>query len=192
MTRRNGPWMDLGGGRKFWPIDPSPDEVSIDDIAHALSNICRFGGRCSHFYSVAQHSVMVSRIVARTRPDLALHGLLHDAAEAYLGDVIAPLKHDLWLDVTPFATVEARVLDAIMTSLRLPDLRPCDYGVIKQADLIALATEARDLMGDPRWDGLPDPLIESITPVDCIAARYQFKDEFRRLRAAIGASHATS
>jgi hypothetical protein len=69
--------------------NPSEDSICIDDIANALSKICRFGGNTNQFYSVAQHSVLVSKLVD---PEFAKEALLHDASEAYLGDVIKPLK----------------------------------------------------------------------------------------------------
>lgn len=72
--------------------DPKPEDISIEDIALALSKICRFGGNIQKFYSVAQHSVMVAIMAP---PELRQAALLHDAAEAYLGDVIKPLKHIL-------------------------------------------------------------------------------------------------
>lgn len=95
---RRGDWMQTATGKQFWPLDPRPEEVDIVDIAHGLAHICRYGGHCARFYSVAEHSVYVSQALP---PALRLYGLLHDASEAYLGDVIRPLKrfipgyHDL-------------------------------------------------------------------------------------------------
>jgi hypothetical protein len=77
-------------GRRFWPLDPRAEDIDIRDIARALSMICRFNGHVRAFYSVAQHSVIVSHHVS---PDYALYGLLHDAAEAYMGDMSSELKH---------------------------------------------------------------------------------------------------
>lgn len=75
------------------PFDLQPEQVRIIDIAHALSRQCRFVGHCAGFLSVAEHSVRVAAIVEKTNPELALTGLLHDASEAYLGDVARPIKH---------------------------------------------------------------------------------------------------
>jgi hypothetical protein len=89
---RIGDWMQTHSGLMYYPIDPREDDICIKDIAHALSMLCRFGGHCLRFYSVAEHSVHV----ARSAPDgLRLTALLHDASEAYLGDVIRPLKKAL-------------------------------------------------------------------------------------------------
>lgn len=79
-------------GRMVSLLSPRPQDVQIDDIAHALSKICRFGGHTPYHMSVAQHSVLVSRLV---QPELALLALLHDSTEAYVGDVVSPLKHNL-------------------------------------------------------------------------------------------------
>ena len=81
---RNGSWLQTYTGIQFWPLDPRPEEIDIQDIAHALSLLCRFNGHCQRFYSVAEHSVHVSTILA---PEFGLWGLLHDAAEAYLSDI---------------------------------------------------------------------------------------------------------
>ena len=79
-------------GRHIRVLDPRPEDVYVPDIAWALSRICRFGGHAPRHDSVAQHSVLVSELCP---PHLALVGLLHDAPEAYIGDVIGPLKHAL-------------------------------------------------------------------------------------------------
>jgi 5'-deoxynucleotidase YfbR-like HD superfamily hydrolase len=83
-------WIQTYQGGCFEPFNPHPDQIHIRDIAHALALTCRFTGHCLDFYSVAQHSVMVSQIVSHKH---ALAGLLHDASEAYLTDVASPIKH---------------------------------------------------------------------------------------------------
>jgi hypothetical protein len=82
-------WIVTYTGKRFWPLDPDFNGIDIADIAHALSNTCRFTGHTSEFYSVAQHSVLVSSMC----PDAPLYGLLHDASEAYLCDIARPVKH---------------------------------------------------------------------------------------------------
>lgn len=201
--QRVGDWMSMASGRVFWPLDPRADEVHIDDIAQALSNVCRFGGRCSEFYSVAQHSVWVARYVENRHPGqpaLALHALMHDAAEAYLGDVIRPLKPAMRVvradlpsgeyKTENFWWTEARVMQAIADRFRLPELSVSDVEWIKFADNVALATEARDLMGDPRWPGLPEPAREHLDFLSPRAARTQFLREFERLSKALEALRA--
>lgn len=90
MSReRHGAWMQTFTGRKFWPLDPRPDEVHIEDIAAALGRLCRYGGHCLRFYSVAEHCVHVA---AAAPPEHRLVALMHDASEAYLADVIRPIK----------------------------------------------------------------------------------------------------
>jgi 5'-deoxynucleotidase YfbR-like HD superfamily hydrolase len=144
--------MVTASGRAFYPLDPRPDEVTIEDIAHALSLLCRFGGHVRHFYSVAQHSVLVSQHVAATlrsgaglwTPEtatLALWGLLHDAAEAYCGDVIWPLKQARALKAA-FAPIEAGIMAAICDRFDIPREEP---EIVKACDLRALATEKRDV-----------------------------------------------
>src|SRR5690606_29748913 len=101
VPTRKGDWMQTFTGRRFWPLDPRPDEICIEDIAHALSMQCRYAGHCLSFYSVAEHSVLLSQHVAEPFRRWAL---LHDASEAYLVDVPRPIKGDL----SNYRAVEAR------------------------------------------------------------------------------------
>lgn len=89
FPERRGDWMQTFSGRRFWPIDPRPEDVAIEDIAHALALQSRFDGHCLRFYSVAEHSVLLARAAS---PSAALWLLLHDASEAYLSDMVRPLK----------------------------------------------------------------------------------------------------
>ncbi len=106
MTDRKGDWMQTFTGKQFWPVDPRVDEICIEDIAHSLSLQCRFGGHCLRFYSVAEHSVLVSQSLPG---QFKLWGLLHDAAEAYVLDVVRPLKPYL----PGYREIEDRVMVAI-------------------------------------------------------------------------------
>lgn len=157
--------------------DPASSDFTIEDIAHALSHICRFTGHTRAFYSVAQHSVMVSHLVP---PQLALQGLLHDAAEAFIGDVTTPLKRML----PDYKAIEKRVEVAVLARFGLPaELDPR----VKLADLTMLATEKRDLMPaaiDPTgWHILEGiaPLPGRIEPWSSFEAYEQFLGLFRRL-----------
>lgn len=147
------PWILTYTGRKFWPLEPKAEDVCIEDIAHALSNICRYGGHSKHFYSVAQHSWLVSYLV---HEDNALWGLMHDAAEAYIGDMVSPLKGATRFvfdtsegaDYQTAEIIEERVQKVIAEALDLP-WPPPNY---KAADHVALMIERNCLMPDhPDW-----------------------------------------
>jgi len=180
VTARKGDWLQTYSGRAFWPLDPWPEEVTIRDIAHALSNICRFNGHSLSHCSVAQHSVLVSKIVT---PDKALAGLLHDAAEAYVCDMPVPLKRCAGLGVL-HEEIESRVqmVIAIKFGLR-PEEFSCDE--VKNADLTALATECRDFMGGERggiWGLKCAPISPTLEPMTALEAKAMFLERFLELK----------
>lgn len=139
---RNGDWMQTVTGRQFWPLDPRPEDVSILDIAAALSKQCRFGGHCDWHYSVAQHSVYVSYQVPVR---FALAGLMHDGTEAYCIDVPRPLKRSL----TNYARIEEAIWIAIATRFQLPLRLPA---CVHEADeSVLLAEKAQVMRPGPEW-----------------------------------------
>ena len=139
-------WIQTYTGKAFWPLDPLPDDVDIRDIAHHLSMICRFAGATREFYSVAQHSVLVSRNVPT---EDALWGLLHDATEAYMIDLPRPIKRHN--DLRLYRLAEDRLMDCLANHFGLVGKIPMS---VHDADKQALWTERRDLLGpcDRRWD----------------------------------------
>lgn len=168
MSERKGHYFQVSSGKPFWPLDPRMNEIDIHDIANALSKICRFGGHGRYFYSVAQHSVLVSYIVA---PELAMAGLLHDAAEAYVGDMVRPLKRSM----PAFQDAEDRLQDMVyrkyLNDAYVDGEDTGEEAEIKKADNIALMTEVRDLLGpsDPRilWGVEELPLPIPLSGMDC-------------------------
>lgn len=173
---RIGDWFVGFGGRRVWPFDLRADDFNIEMIAHSLSNICRFGGHCREFYSVAQHSLLVSGML----PDsLKLCGLLHDATEAMMGfDCPRPVK----IGIPQIRVVEHEQWPTIAAKFYLPNPIPAQ---VKDADNVALLTERRDLLDDTghRW-GLEDlyqPAPVKITPVPPIVAKRLFLAKYEEL-----------
>jgi 5'-deoxynucleotidase YfbR-like HD superfamily hydrolase len=161
-------------------VNPTPDAIHTLDIAHGLALQCRFAGQIQEFYSVAQHSVMVSRLVPR---EDALWGLLHDASEAYISDVPSPLKQTLFL--TGYRMVEARLMNAVLKQFGLAG-QYCDMPRgVKQADKVALATEFRDLCGWPADAAESEtgarPSVHPLEPLDWQRARRLFMDRYREI-----------
>lgn len=160
-TRRdlNGGNSKTGGffttytGKNFNPITPTIDTINIQDIANALSNICRFGGHCNQFYSVAQHSVFVSTLCD---DEDALIGLLHDASEAYIGDMVRPLKYTDAM--TPFREVENHISDLIVKKFSLKSHMTKS---VKDADNLMVLSEANALFSPvPSWAESDKPLVD--------------------------------
>jgi len=139
---RIGDWFLTYTGKKFYPLDPRPEDICIEDIAHALSLICRFGGHSRRHYSVAQHSVICSHIGEQAK----IQKLLHDAPEAYCGDMVRPLK----LSMPAYCAVEDKIWIAVAKRF---DLNPVFHEEVKFADNTALMTERRDVCtpSEHRW-----------------------------------------
>ena len=143
-------WIRTFTGRKVEPLNLRVSDVDIRDIAHALSNQCRFTGHVREFYSVAQHSVQVSHLCPQ---NLKLCGLLHDASEAYLIDLARPVKHAPQMAF--FREAEDCIQRVIASKFKIPYPFPQP---VHLADNVALVTEARDFMGvTKKWAGMPDP-----------------------------------
>lgn len=144
--------MQTYNGRAFYPLDPRPEDIDPVDIAHALAMICRYGGHCREFYSVAEHCVLMSHAVA---PEDALWALLHDAGETYVGDMVRPLKHSL----PAYRVAEDNIMTAVCDRFGLEHLCPPS---VKEADLRILHDERNALMGHPP---LPWTAIEQVKPL---------------------------
>ncbi len=155
-----GDWQHVFTGRKSWPLDPQIDDLDIRDIAHSLSQQCRFGGHSSRHYSIAEHSLLVLRLWEQVtgwnedhfNPRLKLCVLMHDGGEGYIVDIPKPVKADL----TNYAEIEERQMQAISARWRFP--WPMLPGM-KEADGMALAIEKQVLFGvEPdRWKDMPIP-----------------------------------
>ena len=143
--KRYGDYMWTASGGKFWPLDPRPEDVLIEDIARGLAHSCRYAGQCKRYYSVAEHSVLVSIAVERRAlndyPDdperareWALAGLLHDASEAYISDVIRPLKYQC--ELRGYRAAERRIERAIAARFTLDTSRMCTITIREMDDRI--------------------------------------------------------
>jgi len=196
-NRDEQPWLATASGQKLRPGSVNPEQVEIEDIAHGLAHAFRFGGQSPKGYTVAQHSVEVSRQVPEKD---ALWGLLHDAAEAYLCDVPRPIKRHMHLCITigtntgerfalvPFEVVEEDTLHAVITRFDL--LWPMPKSVA-WADDRELARERRDLFDErqPEWPDLtaapnPRPILTCWDPAE---AERLFMERFRELGEGLGA-----
>ena len=151
------PWIQTYTDKSFWPFRPRPEDIDIADIAHALSMKCRFNGHSKRFYSVAEHSVLLTRLLSRDGGpppvSIAMSGLMHDAAEAYLADIPSPIKRYL----SGIEVLEYQILAVIFEKFG------CQWPIPQEvlfADQVMLHTEALQLMANTsQWsrDNLPMP-----------------------------------
>jgi hypothetical protein len=183
-------WLQTRTGRKVFPLDLHPEDVAVEDIAHALSLQCRFAGHTRGLYSVGQHSLLVADYLERRgeSPEVVLWGLLHDASEAYLSDIPRPLKRRP--EFAFYREAEARAMRAICARF---GMAPGEPSVVKHADGVLLATEARDLMAPlhPDWhhqeaNGF-EVLPQSISPRWWAEVEWDFLARFDGLLSALDA-----
>lgn len=153
------PSIQTFSGREFYPLTPKAADIDVDDVAHALGMKCRYTGHCAFFFSVAQHSVLMSRYLEKRGADLVDQrwALLHDASEAYLPDVAGPIKKYLF----DFCAIEDRVLMAVAERFGLPWPHS---SLVKHADRVMYWREREVLMREADW--LQDPPPELVITED--------------------------
>lgn len=180
QVNRGNAWIQVFSGGRVWPLDLRPEDIRIEDVARSLAVMPRFTGhtRCGP-YSIAQHSVLVSR---HCDPEDALTGLLHDAPEYVLTDLPSPLKKCDAMEA--YRRAEDQAWRTVARKFGLPEEMPAS---VHTADVLLLATEARDLMSPlhPEWsiceaNGYP-VLPERIRPWSWRKAERRFLRRFREL-----------
>lgn len=161
-------------GRQYWPLDPRPEDVELVHIATALGKECRYNGSCRGFYSVAEHSVLVSLVVP---PEHALQGLLHDAPEAYVKDITRPVKRGLG---KAYADIEDLNWLAIASHF---GISPVMHSSVKAADDAVLMAERDQIMpqGGPQWAVDAQPAKVRIFGLEWPSARDAFIKRFMQL-----------
>jgi hypothetical protein len=185
-------WIQTYNSHKFFPAEPEHEEnvIDIEDISHALSMLCRFNGHCHVFYSVAQHCSEVADLIWKEthNAELALWGLLHDAAEAYISDIPKPIKAKL----TGYGEMEEPLLKVIVEHFGLSWPQP---EIVDKYDLIMLRTEQEWLMGAPPDDwGFTGPESLPVFPNlirDPGDAKTRFMMQFEKLTKMIETNNGT-
>jgi hypothetical protein len=194
--------MQTFTGRLIDVEDPSPDDVTIEDVAHALSMTCRYGGHCRDFYSVAEPSVLVEQYGNSTvgphcdlTNELRLELLLHDAAKAYVGCLVAPVKRSMSSSVNRFDELERVWQLVIGEKFGLGQRLACPSSdLVKRCDLAVVSTEVVALFGTIQshwWDEVwtEEPVLDGKVEISCWSpaeARRRFLCRFRSLQAGRG------
>jgi len=163
MVTKETCWLETYTGKKINPFNMRVEDIDMIDIAHSLSLTCRFNGHCSRFYSVAEHSILVFKLVnslfadykCYSLYDYSIAALLHDATETYLADVPAPIKPL----ISGYKDVENKVMDVVFEKFNIGKV---DWSIIHRADLLALRIEADKFMFSRGidWDVNSLPLID--------------------------------
>lgn len=168
-------------GLRFHPTNPSPDEIRLEDIAQGLSLTCRYAGQCEFFYSVALHSVHVSdELMERGHgPKVQMHGLLHDAPEAYLSDIPGPVKAHL----PEYRQMEESILKAVWKAFGLETPDEDEWKVVKKADEELLNYEAEFLLSAD-WNRKPSGKEFDLSETDSV--KQGFIEKTKELSQELG------
>jgi uncharacterized protein len=185
------PFVKMHSGKDVPLDDPRFHHILITDIGHHLALTNRFNGATHTPYTVAQHCCVVADILAARKhiPVMVLRGLLHDAHEAYVGDLVSPVKHHLFGGVEIPESYWDRLTGnfdaAIETRFRLRPMTSAEFNAVADADLTALATEWRDLMQG--FCPVPNPPATfCIKPWSWHVAEERFLKRFHELAAHAG------
>jgi uncharacterized protein len=177
VGNNRGSWITIKSGTRFYPLDPKESEINIEDIAHSLSLICRYNGHCDRFYSVAEHSLYCMQ-AAGDNTKLALACLLHDASEAFIGDMTRPLKYN----IPAFIEIEDSIQYVIWKKFNLNNL---DFVKIKEIDNRVCSTEKEFILKNSEpWPNMPpayDWLIIPEKAPEIEDIKNQFLDSFKKL-----------
>ncbi len=178
MPKDNYPiWIQTYTGREVNPLKIKPEDICIEDIGHSLANLCRFNGHCKFFYSVAEHSLIMSLEAAS--PQAALYALLHNATECYLSDIPSPIKWAL----PEVEKIETNIMGAVVRHFNL-SVEPIIMSEVKRLDREMLCTEKSQLMyGEREFEccegvKLLDINLPCLSPV---AAEHKFLERFKEL-----------
>lgn len=191
---RYGDWAQTFSGKRFYALDPRPEDFDIRVVARALSQINRFGGHTLRQYNVADHSIRVAHTARRLYVDKYVKpsfgwkgelegaivfkcGLLHEVGEAYIGDMVRPMKYSN--ELKAFRDIENKILSVASIAFdSILDNLPYE---VKLADNILLVTEKRDLMAPCQWgDWINDieVLPDIIYPMTSLAAERLFLSSY--------------
>lgn len=179
MKARQGDWFQTYTGKRFYILDPRPEDIDIRDIAHSLAMKCRYGGHVSYFYSVAEHSVLLSHLVPSP---LAFMALMHDAEETYTGDIMRPIKESIG---DGWRSIEARLNTVISEVFGLSDDAD-KWAMVKEYDSRIL-TDERDVLQQPVLPGknYGDKLGVTINCLPWQEAERVFLDRFEVLAGRV-------
>lgn len=178
-TEGRGPGAKTLHGKWFYPLQPDPEEIDLDDVCHQLSLVNRFGGGTHYPYSVAQHSTLCYVMAEDVYPgdrSTRLWALCHDLTEYMVGDIIRPVKRLL---EPGYGEIEERLMWAFSAKLGLPAYDAQTQDRVKYIDNLAAVIENRVLRGHDDWPGMPE-YVEGYEHLTAPTLWWEARDRLRR------------